>query len=118
MRNSQSGVNAHSATRVLDNSKLDKSLTNALAKSGIVLPSGGLKAACAGFGNLGQCVAALHVAKNLNLPGGFAALKSRITGADAVSLGKAIQQVSPNTNSKAQVKAANKAAHADLRGVG
>jgi len=33
--------------------------------------------ACAGFKNMGQCVAAAHVAKNLNIPGGFDALKAK-----------------------------------------
>src|SRR6266849_6514315 len=43
--------------------------------------------ACGGFKNLGQCVAAAHVAKNLDLPGGFAALKAKITGTGSMSLG-------------------------------
>ena len=54
--------------------------------------------ACSGFKNLGQCVAAAHVAKNLNIPGGFDALKAKITGTGSVSLGKAIQSLSPNAN--------------------
>jgi len=33
--------------------------------------------ACNGFKNLGQCVAAAHVAKNLDIPGGFDALRGR-----------------------------------------
>ena len=36
--------------------------------------------ACDGFKNLGQCVAAAHVAKNLDIPGGFDALKAKVTG--------------------------------------
>src|ERR1700747_248151 len=47
--------------------------------------------ACDGFKNLGQCVAAAHVAKNLDIPGGFAALKAKMTGSGALNLGKAIQ---------------------------
>ena len=42
------------------------------------------QAACAGFKNLGQCVAAAHEAKNLAIPGGFDALKGKVTGSDAV----------------------------------
>ena len=49
--------------------------------------------ACSGFKNLGQCVAAAHVAKNLNIPGGFDALKAKVTGSGAVSLGKAIESL-------------------------
>jgi hypothetical protein len=44
--------------------------------------------ACSGFKNLGQCVAAAHVAKNLNIPGGFDTLKAKMTGGGAVSLGR------------------------------
>src|SRR2546427_998536 len=44
------------------------------------------QAACAGFKNLGQCVAAAHVAKNIDIPGGFDALKAKVTGSRGVSL--------------------------------
>lgn len=66
--------------------------------------------ACDGFKNLGQCVAAAHVAKNVSIPGGFAALKAKITGTGFVSLGKAISNLAPKANSKAEVKKANKQA--------
>ena len=29
------------------------------------------QSACTGFKRLGQCVAAIHIANNLNIPGGF-----------------------------------------------
>lgn len=70
--------------------------------------------ACNGFKNLGQCVAAAHVAKNLNIPGGFDALKAKVTGSGAVSLGKAIKQLAPDADSKAEAKKANKQAEDDL----
>ena len=70
--------------------------------------------ACNGFKNLGQCVAAAHVAKNLDIPGGFAALKAKTTGSGAVSLGKAIQELAPQANAKAESKKANKQAEQDL----
>jgi len=73
------------------------------------------QAACAGFKNLGQCVAAAHAAKNLAIPGGFDALKGKVTGSDAVSLGKAIEELSPQTNGKAEAKRANKQASDDLK---
>ena len=72
------------------------------------------QAACAGFKNLGQCVAAAHVAKNLDIPGGFDALKAKVTGNGGVSLGKAIEQLSPQANAKAEAKKANKQASDDL----
>jgi hypothetical protein len=73
------------------------------------------QAACAGFKNLGQCVAAAHVAKNLEIPGGFDSLKARVTGNDGVSLGKAIEQLNPQVNAKAEAKKANKQASDDLK---
>jgi hypothetical protein len=71
--------------------------------------------ACNGFKNLGQCVAAAHVAKNLDIPGGFDALKAKMTGAGSISLGKAIEQLSPNANAKSETKKANKQAADDLQ---
>lgn len=71
--------------------------------------------ACAGFKNLGQCVAAAHLAKNLNITGGFDALKAKVTGTGSVSLGKAIQSFDPNANAKSEVKKANKQADDDMK---
>ena len=73
------------------------------------------KTACSGFKNIGQCVAAAHVAKNLDIPGGFDALRAKITGTGAVSLGKAIQALAPNADAKAETKKANKQADDDLK---
>jgi hypothetical protein len=74
--------------------------------------------ACSGFKDMGQCVAAAHVAKNLDIPGGFDGLKTKVTGSDAVSLGKAIEQLAPQANSKAEVKKAKKQASDDLKETG
>ncbi len=71
--------------------------------------------ACAGFKNMGQCVAAAHVAKNLNIPGGFDALKAKMTGTGAMGLGKAIESLAPSANAKAESKKANKQASDDLK---
>lgn len=71
--------------------------------------------ACNGFKNLGQCVAAAHVAKNLSIPGGFDALKAKVTGSGAVSLGKAISGFAPNANAKSEVKKANRQASDDMK---
>jgi hypothetical protein len=62
------------------------------------------QSACDGFKNLGQCVAAAHVARNLDIPGGFDALKAKVTGTDAVSLGKAIEQLSPHAKRESRGK--------------
>ncbi len=71
--------------------------------------------ACGGFKNLGQCVAAAHIAKNLDIPGGFDALKAKVTGTGSMSLGKAIAQLSPNANAKSETKKANKQADDDMK---
>jgi len=71
--------------------------------------------ACGGFKNIGQCVAAAHVAKNLSIPGGFDALKAKVTGTGAVSLGKAIKGFAPDADAKAETKKANKQADDDLK---
>jgi hypothetical protein len=86
--------------------------------------------ACTGFKNLGQCVAAAHVSKNLGIS--FACLKSDMTGQAAakesncpamatsgttgktMSLGKAIQTLNPNVSSSAEAKKAQKQADQDI----
>jgi hypothetical protein len=83
--------------------------------------------ACAGFKNLGQCVAAAHVSKNLNIS--FACLSSDMTGqapaqgttcpagtgTKSMSLGKAIQTLSPTADFKAQGKKGETQAQQDLK---
>jgi hypothetical protein len=88
--------------------------------------------ACSNFKNLGQCVAAAHVSKNLGIS--FACLKSDMTGTAApsgsncpagagtkttgtktMSLGKSIQSLSPTANSKSEAKKAQQQAGQDLK---
>jgi len=79
------------------------------------------QAACSGFKNLGQCVAAAHVSKNLGI--GFTELKNDMlalnpdgtpnTSAKPMSLGKAIQTLKPDADSSAEVKKANQQAKDD-----
>ncbi len=78
------------------------------------MPGQNAQTACSGFKNLGQCVAAAHVAKNLDIPGGFDVLKAKVTGSGAVSLGKAIKGFAPDADPKAEEKKANKQASVDL----
>ncbi|NUQ28197.1 MAG: hypothetical protein HOQ35_06740 [Acidobacteriaceae bacterium] len=108
-------VNAsrQSPDAVLTNTHLNSSLTSSLGKSGVSIPGGSLQTACSGFKNLGNCVAAMHVAQNLNIP--FASLQSQMTGSKAVSLGKAIQSTAAaGTDAKAEAKKATKQANADI----
>jgi len=88
------------------NSKLSSNLQK-------LLPAGTTpQQACSGFRNLGQCVAAIHVSHNLGIP--FADLKSKMTGSSSESLGKAIQDLRPNANSKTETKKAQKETQDDL----
>src|SRR5207249_9367245 len=74
-----------------------------------LLPAGtNLQQASQGFKNLGQFVAAVHVSHNLGIP--FAQLKAKMTGPPAESLGKAIEQLKPTANAKAETKKANQQA--------
>jgi len=84
--------------------------------------------ACQGFKNLGQCVAAAHVAKNLDIPGGFTALKDKMLGispngsstatSKPMSLGKAIQALDPSVSAKAEIGKAKKQADQDIKDSG
>jgi hypothetical protein len=81
--------------------------------------------ACTGFKNLGQCVAAAHVAKNLD-GGNFYCLRQAMTATPApsgttcsttgtMSLGKAIQTLYPQANSSAESKKGQSQATRDLK---
>jgi hypothetical protein len=84
--------------------------------------------ACQGFKNLGQCVAAAHVAKNLDIPGGFTALKDKMLGispngtstatSKPMSLGKAIQALDPSASAEAEIGKAKKQADQDIKDSG
>jgi len=122
------GAAAGSPTTVLaNNTKLDTHLTSLLQSKGLLPAGTDLKTACAGFKNLGQCIAAVHVSHNLKIP--FACLSADMTGtapatgttcpagtgASKMSLGKSIQTLSPNTsNAKTEEKSATKQADADI----
>jgi hypothetical protein len=79
------------------------------------------QAACGGFKNLGQCVAAAHVSQNLGLK--FTDLKDTMLGlnpdgtlsttAKSMSLGKAIQTLKPQADPKTEIKKANEQAEGD-----
>jgi hypothetical protein len=92
------------ADRVTANSGLD-SKVQALLPSGMTLQN-----ATAGFKNMGQFVAALHVSHNLNIP--FDQLQKEVAGGK--SLGQAIETLRPNTT-KSAAKAAVKEAEAQAK---
>ncbi len=123
-----SGSSAHGMT-------MTQLLTKNTALAGKIQKLTGMPAqdACSGFKNLGQCVAAAHVSKNLGIS--FVCMKADMTGvapattgsstpscpagtaasAKGMSLGKAIQTLSPASNSKLEAKKANKQADQDIK---
>jgi len=87
--------------------------------------------ACDGFKNLGQCVAAAHVSKNLGIS--FDCLKDDMTGTapsdpkscpagtgtnGKMSLGKSIQALDPNADQNSESKKAGTQAQQDLKSSG
>ncbi len=117
-RNSIFIVGTRTKTSVLtNNERLDRALTFRLARSGVYILGGDMQAACAGFRYLGDCLAAIHVAKDQDLPGGFPALKDMTTGENSVKLREAVQQLKPESDAKAIQKQAKRQARFDLRGL-
>lgn len=89
-----------------DNTKLASKLQN-------LLPQGtNLQQAAQGFKNLGQFVAAVHVAHNLGIS--FDQLKAKLMGPPSESLGKAIHSLKPDVKSSAEAKKAEKQAKQDM----
>jgi hypothetical protein len=106
-------------------------LTKNSAISGKIQTLTGMSAtqACAGFKNLGQCVAAAHVSKNLHIS--FDCLRSDMTGitpqgtscpagtgTKSMSLGKAIRTLDPTADQKAESKKGQTEAQRDIKSSG
>ncbi|MBZ5699158.1 MAG: hypothetical protein LAN18_11500 [Acidobacteriia bacterium] len=99
---------------VLDhNAQLSTKLEGMLNLSGPNALSA-LKTDASGFKNFGQFVAAVHVSHNLGIP--FSDLQNKMTGPSAVSLGKAIQDLKPDADAKAEAKKAAKQSDEDMKG--
>jgi hypothetical protein len=133
---SSSNASTHGGSAATANGKtMDQLLTQNTKLSDKIASLTGESAqqACTGFKNLGQCVAAAHVSKNLGIS--FACLKSDMTGTaaptgsncpagtntaagagtKAMSLGSAIQTLSPTVNSKSEAKKGQQQASQDLK---
>jgi hypothetical protein len=86
----------------------DKNLSSKLAS---LLPADtNLQDASAGFKNLGQFVAAVHVSKNLGIP--FTDLKAKMM--DGQSIGMAVKFLSLKSDADTEAKRAQKQAESDL----
>jgi hypothetical protein len=127
MNESTKGTASSPTTLLSKNTKLDSKLTSKLQSKGLLPAGTDLKDACAGFKNLGQCVAAIHVSHNLDVP--FACMRANMTGtapaagttcptgtgSSKLSLGKSIQALAPKADSKTASKAGTSQADADLK---
>jgi len=106
-------------------------LTKNSAISGKIQALTGMPAtqACTGFKNLGQCVAAAHVSKNLHVS--FDCLRSDMTGiapqgtscpagtgTKSMSLAKAIRTLDPTADQKAESKKGQTEAQRDIKSSG
>ncbi len=101
--NGRKSVNDHLSR----NSKLSARLET-------LLPEQNLEFASAGFKNLGQFVAAVHVSNNLGID--FDDLKMYMTDPDSPkSLGKAIREMRPDVNARREARRAKKQAKKDLK---
>ncbi len=115
--NSAKGGERSMTQKLTDNTKLADKISKLTGMSAT--------SACQGFKNLGQCVAAAHVAKNLDIPGGFTALKDKMLGisptgtstatSKPMSLGKAIQVLDPSARVKTETKKAKQQADRDVK---
>jgi hypothetical protein len=72
-----------------------------------------LKTDASGFKNFGQFMAAVHASHNLGIP--FSDLQAKMTGPNAVSLGKAIQELKPDADAKTESKKATTEANEDVK---
>jgi hypothetical protein len=107
-----SDASAHGANvsdQLADNTKLSSKIEGLTGATSA-------QTACTGFKSLGDCVSAAHVSANLNIP--FDTLRSKITGAGAVSLGKAIHELRPDADAKNATQQADKQTKADMKGSG
>lgn len=109
----------------------NKRLTANLQAQGVLPANTDAKAACENFRALDECVAALHVSKNLGLD--WNCLKSNLTGVQtsadmsgckgsagtkAMTMRSAVQAMKPDADAKGAAKSAEKQAKDDLKAAG
>jgi hypothetical protein len=110
------------------NTKLSDHLATLLTKMGVNAPP---QEACANFKNLGQCVAAIHVANNLGIDFNKLACDMTLkpvttatcpagtgTGSKGISLGASIDALKPGTDGKTETKKAVTQTNQDMKGSG
>ena len=120
------GPSPTASEQLAANKEQEKKLS--LQLQALLPPRTSLKDACAGFKNLSDCVASLHVSHNLKLK--FNCLKWDVTGAKpagdvkscaapskdkSMDLSKAIRELKPDANSRTEAKNAEKRAREDIK---
>jgi hypothetical protein len=116
------------------NTKLSDHLTSLLSKMNLMNVNNmplTAQQACANFKNLGQCVAAIHVANNLGISFNSLACDMTLkpvtttacpagtaTGSKGMSLGASIDALKPGTDGKTETKKAVTQSNQDLKGSG
>jgi hypothetical protein len=120
------GPSPTASEQLAANTEEEKKLS--LQLQAVLPPRTSLKDACAGFKNLNECVAALHVSHNLQIK--FTCLKWDLTGAKpagdvkscaapskdkAMNLSKAIRGLKPDAHSRTEAKNAEKRAREDIK---
>ena len=79
-----------------------------------LLPKGiDVRAASGGFNDLDSFAAAIHAADNLKIP--FEQLSGKLTGTHSVDLKKAIHELKPDVDTKAEAKKATEQAKQDIK---
>ena len=110
---------------------LFRSLNNLLSKMGLKNPDGSAvtaQEACANFRNLGQCVAAIHVSKNLGLDFNKLACDMTLkpvttsmcpagagTSSKGMSLGASIDALKPGSDAKTEAQKGTTQANQDMK---
>jgi hypothetical protein len=110
------------------NTKLSDNLSNLLTKMGVTATP---QQACQNFKNLGQCVAAIHVANNLGIDFNKLACDMTLkpvttttcpegtaTGGKGISLGASIDALKPGTDGKTESQKAMTQSKQDMKGSG
>jgi hypothetical protein len=112
--------------RLSQNAKLSDNLANLLTKMGVTATP---QQACQNFKNLGQCVAAIHVANNLGIDFNKLACNMTLkpvatsacpagtaTSTKGMSLGASIDVLKPGTDGKTESQKAVTQANQDMKG--
>lgn len=85
-------------------------LTKAMSQSGTPLPGTSLRMACVAFKTVGECIGAVHAAKELGVKDGFDLLRVEMTEGDRLGLAEAIKKIAPGVDArKIASKASGKA---------